>query len=67
MTKRQSAERRVILPDAPERIWLQLGPDKPDANAKFSDYGEVTWCADSIDDYDIEYKRVKSSAKSGRK
>ena len=42
----------------PKRIYLQLGPEKVERGDKFSDYAEVTWCADKIDDADIEYIRA---------
>lgn len=50
--------------DAPKRIYLQLGPDKPERDDKFSDYAEVTWCAEKINDFDVEYIRADIAMKS---
>ena len=51
--------RTVKLPAGmPERIYLQLGNEDIEPSAKFSDYGDVTWCADKIDENDVEYVRA---------
>ncbi len=39
--------------NAPEKIYLQMGDFIPPAD--FSDFTEVTWCKDRIDENDIEY------------
>lgn len=52
-------KRRVIQvgDDPPERIYLQLGSDY-EKHDKI-DWSEVTWCADEIENTDIEYRLVK--------
>ena len=44
-----------MIPNAPERIYLQLGDDPPD---EFPHGHDVTWCVDKIDECDIEYVRA---------
>ncbi len=53
----------MIPKDAPKRIYLQLGPDVVEAGTKFSEYHEVTWCADRINEADIEYIRADIAIK----
>lgn len=52
--KRKAAEKRVV--DAPKRIWLQHDPEND--GGPFNEAHEVTWCADKINDNDIEYVRA---------
>lgn len=48
---------RMNIPaDAPERIYLQHDPEND--GGPFADASDVTWCADRINDNDIEYVRV---------
>lgn len=42
---------------APKRIFLQLGPEKPDEDTKFSEYVGVAWRAEQVHPHDIEYIR----------
>ena len=53
----------MIPKHAPKRIYLQLGPDTVERGDKFSNYHEVTWCADRINDADIEYIRADVAIK----
>jgi hypothetical protein len=44
----------------PDRIYLQVGDIDRDCEfAECESSGEVTWCADKINDNDIEYRLVK--------
>lgn len=43
---------------APKRIYLQLGPEPVERGDKFSDFHDVTWCVDRVDNGDIEYVRA---------
>jgi len=47
----QSNEETVT--NAPEKIYLQMGDFIPPAD--FSDFSEVTWCKERINENDIEY------------
>ena len=40
----------------PNKIYLNIGCDPKDVE-DFNDLSEVTWCADKINDNDIEYQR----------
>ena len=40
----------------PNKIYLNIGCD-PKEVKDFSELSEVTWCADKINDNDIEYQR----------
>lgn len=42
---------------APERIWLQIGDDRAHMDEPFPG-DEVTWCADSVVDAEVEYVRA---------
>ena len=48
----------MIPKGIPKRIYLQLGPEKPERGDKFADYGDVTWCVDKINAHDVEYIRA---------
>lgn len=39
----------------PNIIYLQV-----DENEEYPEHGEVTWCRDKINDYDVRYFRMKS-------
>lgn len=46
----------------PDRIFIQVGDIEQDCEfAECEDSGEVTWCADQINDTDIEYRLVRPS------
>ena len=47
----------------PERIFLQVGPIDDDCEFDLCD--EVTWCADSQWETDIEYRLVKRRKRTG--
>lgn len=40
----------------PNKIFLNIGYE-PEKGDDFNDLGEVTWCADKVNDNDIEYQR----------
>ena len=44
------------LKNAPNNIFLNIGYE-PEKGDDFNDLGEVTWCADKVNDNDIEYQR----------
>ncbi|MDH2239112.1 hypothetical protein N5K27_22645 [Pigmentiphaga sp. GD03639] len=46
---------------APDRIFLVIDDDVP-ANTPFSQLAEVTWCAERVNDTDIEYVRAQPAA-----
>jgi hypothetical protein len=48
------------VPGSPERIYLQHDPE--DTGEPFNEAHEVTWCADKINDTDIEYVRADLAA-----
>lgn len=48
------------MKNIPTVIYLQLGPQSPDETDDFNELskdGAVSWCADKIDEHDIEYIR----------
>ena len=48
------------MKNIPTVIYLQLGPQSPDETDDFNELskdGAVSWCADKIDEHDIEYLR----------
>jgi hypothetical protein len=53
---------------APQRIYLQVGPDcTPEELAKVDwTGGEVSWCAERVFDTDIEYVRAEEVKKADR-
>ena len=42
------------MKNVPEKIYLVMGEDREDGE-DFNEFGDVTWCADKINDGDIEY------------
>lgn len=44
------------LKNVPNNIFLNIGYE-PEKGDDFNDLGEVTWCADKVNDNDIEYQR----------
>ena len=44
------------MKNIPNKIFLNLGEDLEDFE-DFNELGEVTWCADKVNDNDIEYQR----------
>ena len=44
------------LKNVPNNIFLNIGYE-PEKSDDFNDLGEVTWCADKVNDNDIEYQR----------
>ncbi len=57
MTDDLEPEPKVL--NAPERIWLQTG--EPLTDCPFAELDDVTWCANKIDDSDIEYVRADAA------
>lgn len=51
----------VVVRTAPERIWLQVSDDRDHFNEPFPGE-EVTWCADSILQCEVEYVRSDLAA-----
>ena len=47
----------MMVRNAPESIWLNVGFDDEDCD--FGELAEVSWCEEPIDDCDIEYRRVR--------
>ena len=43
---------------APKTIWLQVG-DEPISYVEAIDDGDISWCADKVFEYDIEYRLVE--------
>lgn len=48
----------LLKSDAPKTIWLQVG-DEPSSYTEANSYGDISWCADKIFDFDIEYRLVE--------
>ena len=44
------------MKNIPNKIFLNIGYE-PEKGEDFNDLGEVTWCADKVNDSDIEYQR----------
>jgi hypothetical protein len=49
--------RKFRITNPPARIWLNAGDIEGDAD--FVELSEVTWCAERMDDADIEYRLVR--------
>jgi hypothetical protein len=48
---------------APQRIYLQVGPDCTPEELPRVEWSEVSWCADRVFDSDIEYVRADAEPK----
>jgi hypothetical protein len=46
------------MTDAPERIYLQVGPDCTPEDLPDVEWSEASWCRDRVFDTDIEYVRA---------
>lgn len=56
-----SSGQRAGRAGAPDRIFLVISEDIP-KDTPFSQLAEVTWCADRVNDTDIEYVRAQPAA-----
>ena len=60
------SEDRELIKTAPARIYLQVSEDVESFNLPFPDScgDEITWCADSVLDCEVEYVRADVSQAS---
>ena len=52
----QTIKNFKIMKHIPNKIFLNIGYE-PEKGDDFNDLEEVTWCADKVNDNDIEYRR----------
>lgn len=50
------------MKNTPKKIYLQIGDNCP-KNEDFNTLNEVTWCADPVNENDIEYELKKTETR----
>lgn len=58
---------KTKIKNLPKKIYLQIGDIDANNGVDFDELTGVTWCADKINDNDIEYQLVEKIIKKEKK